>query len=153
MTFRACVNAIPALADAYQPGIRALRKDDRSRIVCANTDRLTGSVDVDAALAGDFPNAPRWDYVIGHKNGKTEEAIWVEVHSASSGHVRHVIRKAQWLRQWLSVNARSLLDMTRESDGFVWLSTGAVSIQRGSPQARALAMAKVSFPRKQLKLS
>jgi hypothetical protein len=147
------VKAIPALADAYRSGVPALRQADRSRIVCANTRRLKGSVDVDAALVDALPNDPRWDYGIGHYNGRTEEAVWVEVHPASSDHVSHVTRKAQWLRQWLTQNAAPLLGMTREADGYVWLSAGTVSIQRGSRQARALAMAGVSFPRRRLELS
>lgn len=152
MTFRAAVRAIPALVDAYRSGIQALSRADRDRIVCSNTRRLRGSVDIDAALVEALPNDPRWDYGIGHYNGKTEEAIWVEVHPASSNHVSRVIQKAKWLRAWLGENAAALLGITRDGDGYVWLSSGTVSIQRGSRQAKKLAMAGVSFPRRRLEL-
>ena len=153
MSFRNEVRAVPSLAAAFRDGLQALRAVDRGRVVCANTRRLKGSVDIDAALVEALPNDPRWDYGIGHYNGRTEEAVWVEVHPASSDHVSHVTRKAKWLRDWLRGNAGALLALTRDRDGYVWLSAGAVSIQRSSRQARELAMAGVSFPQKTLKLN
>ena len=152
MTFRACVQAVPQLANAYRAGLQALRAADRNHVVCANTRRLKGSVDIDSILVDALPNEPRWDYGIGHYNGRLGEAIWIEVHPASSDHVSHVTRKAKWLRAWLRDNAAHLLGMTREADGYVWLSAGAVSIQRGSRQARELALSGVSFPRQRLEL-
>jgi hypothetical protein len=107
---------------------------------------------MDEALAGACPNDPRWDYGIGHYNGRAEEAIWVEVHSASSHHVADVIRKAEWLRRWLKANAIQLFQMTRNEAGYVWLCSGSVSLQRSSRQARQLAQAGISFPRKRLTL-
>jgi len=153
MSFRNEVRAVPSLAAAFRDGLQALRAADRGRVVCANTRRLKGSVDIDAALVDALPNDPRWDYGIGHYNGRMEEVVWVEVHPASSDHISHVTRKAQWLRSWLRANARALLDLTRENDGYVWLSAGPVSIQRGSRQARELALAGVSFPRKRMELN
>ena len=153
MTFRRVVRSVPQLAGALQAGLQALRAADHSRVVCANPRRLRGSVDIDAALVHALPNEPRWDYGIGHYNGKTEEAIWIEVHPASSDHVSGVIRKTHWLRAWLRANAAALLALTRTSDGYIWLSAGSVSIQRGSRQARELAMAGVSFPRRRLELN
>jgi hypothetical protein len=152
MTFRETVQSVPQLAVAFREGLQALRRADHARVVCVRPRRLKGSVDIDTALREILPNDPRWDYGIGYYNGRTEEAIWIEVHPATSDHVSHVTRKAHWLRNWLSANARVLLDMTREYNGYVWLSAGAVSIQRGSRQARELALAGVSFPRKRLEL-
>jgi len=153
MSFRNAVQAVPALAGAYQTGLQALCAADRHRVVCARPRRLRGSVDVDSALTAAHPNDPRWDYAIGHYNGNAEEAIWVEVHPASSGHVSQVTGKARWLRAWLRRNALALLNMTRTNDGYVWLSSGGIAIQRGSRQARELASVGVSFPRRQLTLN
>jgi hypothetical protein len=153
MSFRDSVQAVPALADAYQQGLQAMEAGHRNRVVCARPRRLKGSVHIDKALEVALPNDPRWDYGIGHYNGQSEEAIWIEVHPASSDRVSRVTRKAHWLRNWLRQNGVLLLNMTRISDGFVWLSSGGVSIQRGSRQARELALAGVSFPRKRLDLN
>lgn len=152
MTFKKAVKKVPQLAGAYQEGLQALRKSDRDRIMCEDPRRLRGSVDVDGALKAALPNATRWDYGIGRYNGRQEESIWVEVHPASSTHVSDMIRKAQWLKAWLSENAGDLLDMTREQNGFVWLSAGPVALQRNSRQAREIALAGISFPQKHLHL-
>ena len=152
MSFREDVLAVPQLAEGYRPGLQALREADRDRVRCSDTHRLRGSVDMDRALEEAHPEEPRWDYGIGHSKSKAEEAIWVEVHDANSQHVASVRRKALWLKDWLGKHAVRLLQITRDDDGYVWLSTGGVSIQRGSRQARELALAGVSFPRKRLVL-
>lgn len=153
MRFREAVLACSEFQDVYRDGLRALGGADRSRIDCARPRRLAGSVDVDKALARRQPNAPRWDYGIGVSAGSRDEAIWVEVHPANAREVGVVIEKAAWLRKWLGANARDLLTMTRDADGFIWLATRGVSIQRGSRQGRQLALAGVSFPRSRLRLS
>jgi hypothetical protein len=113
---------------------------------------LAGSINIDAALSHECPTAPRWDYGIGHRRGDGEEAVWVEVHRASAAHVGDIIRKKKWLEDWLSENALPLQALTRRTDGYVWLSTGGVDLQRSSRQARLLAQSGVSFPREHLVL-
>jgi hypothetical protein len=88
MNFRSAVQATPALAKALKNGLQALHPSDRKRIECKNPRALAGSVNVDAALKNDLPNAPRWDYGVGvciDKNG--DRVIWIEVHPASSYHI------------------------------------------------------------------
>lgn len=153
MTFEDAVVSIAPLANAYHPGLQALRERDRGRIKCSQPRRLKGSVNLDTALARVAPDDPRWDYGIGWTDIQSEVAIWIEVHSADSHHVSEVLRKAAWLKKWLKANSASLLEMTRREDGLVWLSTGTVSLQRGSRQARQLALAGVSFPKKTLDLT
>lgn len=152
MTFRAAVQEAAELAAHFRPGLQALTSAHAGRVVCAHPRKLTGSINIDAALQPAFPNAPRWDYGIGYVERHAEVAIWVEVHSANSTHVSEVIDKVKWLRKWLSDHAPALFKMTRRSDGFVWVATGPVALQRGSRQARQLAQAGVSFPRRNLKL-
>lgn len=152
MTFKAGVMAVPQLQYAYQPGLQALRERDRNQIQCSDTRHLAGSVDLDSALEATHPNDSRWDYGIGHRSGNKEKAIWLEVHPANSSHVSEVIRKAKWLKVWLGRNTPRLFAMTREENGYIWLATGSVSLQRGSRQARQLAMAGVAFPQPRLSL-
>lgn len=147
------VSAAPQLRGACKAGLQALRAHDRRRVRCANPRRLTGSIDLEATLAAGLPNDHLWDYGIGYRGARAETAVWVEVHPASSSHVTDAIKKAIWLKNWLRANAADLLSITRASDGYVWLATGGVSLQRGSQQAHQLAMAGVSFPRKTLQLS
>ena len=152
MTFKKAVRAVPKLEGAYRDGLDALLNYHQPRIVCDQKKRLKGSVNLDEALEVQNNNSLGWDYGIGHYNGRSEEAIWVEVHPASADHIAHVIRKVEWLRAWLAANATGLLEMTRETHGYVWLAAGGVAFQRGSPQARQLALAGVRFPEKRLQL-
>jgi hypothetical protein len=153
MRFEDAVASTVPLANAYRPGLQALREEDRGRINCSQPRRLKGSVNLDTALARIAPDDSRWDYGIGWTDSQSEVAIWIEVHSADSHHVSEVFRKAAWLKKWLKANSASLFGMTRREDGLVWLSTGPISLQRGSRQARQLALAGVSFPRKMLVLT
>ena len=147
------MDATQELSGAYRSGIGALEEADRNRIECFQTRRLRGSVNLEASLRDYYPNEPIWDYGVGWRmESKNECAIWIEVHPASSGHVGSVINKAKWLKIWLQNSAPALSRLTRGNDGYVWISSGRVLLQRTSRQARQLAAAGVSFPRERLML-
>ena len=81
MGFRKTVeNASPPVNGAYREGIRALEHRHRRHVTCGDPRRLSGSIDLDQALAREpeHASAPRWDYGIGYKpeNGP-EQAIWI----------------------------------------------------------------------------
>ena len=76
MSFEEAVRAAPAPVNrAYRNGKQALLGAYRSRVICTEPRRLTGSIDLDSALAGEpgHANAPRWDYGIGHLQGRAAE--------------------------------------------------------------------------------
>ena len=145
MTFREAVeDAPPPVNGAYREGIQALEHRHRGHVTCGDSRRLTGSIDLDKALARepDYANAPRWDYGVGYRprNGP-EQAVWVEVHSATTKEVSAVLRKLQWLRDWLSGDAEQLMRMTNataEDRRYVWIAGASVRIPGNSPQARRL---------------
>ena len=159
MSFEEAVRAAPALvAHAYRTGKQALAGAYRSRVICAEPRRLTGSIDLDSALAGESEHAsePRWDYGIGYKPRRSaERAIWVEIHPAHTRNVREVINKLNRLRAWLRIEAPQLASLT-VSDGrtrpYVWIATDRVHIPPNSPQARSLSKAGLGMPRKILQL-
>ena len=67
MTFKEAVEAAPRPVNrAYHPGKQAL-KGHRKHVVCADSRRLTGSIDLDSALAQEpgYADKPRWDYGLG----------------------------------------------------------------------------------------
>jgi hypothetical protein len=105
------------------------------------TRRITGSVDLDTALRNAFPQAARWDYGIGYSS-EEEKVFWIEVHPASSLHVNEVISKLQWLKQWLLTQATNLDNLPRQ---FIWIASGNVSLQPGSPQRKRLALNGLLF--------
>lgn len=159
MSFEEAVRAAPAPVDcACRSGLQALKRVDRSRITCADPRRLTGSIDLDSALAGvvGHSNAPRWDYGIGYRPNRSEErAVWVEVHPASTSNVREVTEKLRWLRTWLRSEAPRLNSLTTSAARapvFVWIATGGVRIPRNSPQARRLSATGLVGPHRVLHL-
>jgi hypothetical protein len=146
MGFKNAVCTTMELSNAYFLGIQALAKIDRKRVRCKDTRRLTGSVNLEKSLRGQYPGEPIWDYGIGWRVlRKSECAIWIEVHSADSNHVVDVINKVRWLKNWLLGKAPTLNALTHEK-GYVWIASGRVSLSRTSCQARQLAKEGISFP-------
>ena len=143
---------------ACESGKRALEKRHRKLVNCDEPQRITGSVNLDAALAKvpKYASQPRWDYGLGYlaKDGH-ERALWVEVHTATTREVSSVLRKLKWLKQWLDSSAdelRKLTDSADEKDRFVWIASNGVHISPNSKQARELSRSAIRKPRKTLNL-
>lgn len=116
-SFQASVQATPSIASAYKPGIQALLPADKKRL--ASVGNATGSVALDEALKNHCPNAHRWDYGIGLLAlGKLERVLWLEVHHAASGETNRVLKKLQWLKEWLRNEAPALNKLPAT---FIWL--------------------------------
>ncbi len=139
MSFRKAVELCPSLEHALQPGLSALRSTDRDHVLAEDTRRLTGSVDLDSTLKTALPNTPRWDYAIGyrHTTPKVEIVYWVEVHPASDGEIKVVLKKLAWLKQWLRESAPQLNALRRE---FIWVSSGKTSLSLSAPQQKQFAL-------------
>ena len=142
MTFREAVEATPNLSGAFCEGLHALRAQDKPHIEAENTRKLSGSVDLDAALRQVEPNANRWDFAIAyrHTNRKAEVIYWTELHTASDSEVEVVIKKALWLLGWLKADGKKLAAPAFESD-IVWVSSGATTFQLTGPQRKQMAQA------------
>lgn len=151
MTFLEAVAATPSVRDHYRGGLQALPAGDAARIQCAATRRLTGSINLDAALRQQQPNANRWDFGIGHRRNDAEVAIWVEVHPASSTSIATLLAKLEWLKDWLATEAQELRRLTQGD--YHWISTDAtIAITPNSRQAKQLAAVGLRGPTRMLKL-
>ena len=158
MSFKKAVQAEPPPVNgAYRIGKRALENRHRELVTCKDSRRLTGSIDLDSALARQpgYANAPRWDYGLGYRPAteRQEQAVWIEVHPATTGEVAAVLKKLQWLQDWLNDGAgclKRITDRTNSDIRFVWLASADVSILRNSPQARRLSQSAIRRPRKRL---
>ena len=149
MRFQDAVANTDDVRDSYRPGLQALLERDRNRLSCRNTRRISGSLNLDAAVGGLYRDQPRWDYGIGIKATETRDrAIWLEVHPADAHEVQIVIEKGAWLKNWLKNSAPDLMAMTQGDSPYIWVASGGVSFQQASPQARRLALAGISFPQK-----
>ncbi len=138
MTFQEAVQQTPHLAAAWRAGLQALRAEDRPHIQTEHPRRLRGSADVDAALRGSEPNANRWDFAIGnqHTNHADEFIYWVEIHTGSDNQISVVLRKLEWLKNWLRQDGHRLDRFNRD---FIWVSSGHTLFTQGSAQVRTLA--------------
>lgn len=121
-SFKVAVQATPAIALAYQPGIKALLPADKRRLVAV--EGATGSMALDEALKDRFPNDHRWDYGIGLPASTAEQVLWLEVHHAASGETDRVLKKLQWLKGWLRNEAHALDRMPAK---FIWLLSNVES--------------------------
>jgi hypothetical protein len=139
MKFKEAVGKVAGLEQALREGLRALRAQDRPHIDAEDTRRLRGSVDVDAALRKQHPNANRWDFAIGYEHVDRNEVVyWVEIHPASDAHINTVIAKAQWLLRWLKNGSNALANFERE---IIWVSSGNTSLTPSAPQRKRMAQA------------
>lgn len=130
LTFKEAVEATPDIATGYKAGLSAMGEYS-SRVSAADTTRLQGSVDIDSCTTSKYPNANRWDYALAYKG----EVFFVEVHSANTSEVRTVLRKLQWLRDWLNSHAPELNKMkAKSSNPFVWIQSKNFQIPKNTPQ-------------------
>ena len=160
MSFKRAVQAEPPPVNgAYRTGKQALEKRHRRLVDCKDPQRLTGSIDLDSALERQpgYANAARWDYGLGYRPAaeRREQAVWIEVHSATAKEVEAVLRKLRWLQDWLNAGAGRLKRMTDRANSdirFVWIARADVNIPRNSRQARQLSQSAIQKPRKRLSL-
>ena len=110
MTFKEALSQTPNLETAWQPGLQALRAEDKRHIKAEDTGQLCGSADVDTALLPKDPQANRWDFAIGyqHTNRKHEFIYWVETHTGSDDQIKVVLKKLEWLKTWLRRDGQHL---------------------------------------------
>lgn len=133
--FQNAVEQTSEISKAYCKGLQALKSNEARLLIPANTRNVDGSVDIDAAVKAIYPNASRWDYVIGY-SGKI---CFVEVHPAYTSEVQIIRSKFTWLKQWVKEKAPLLDGMPKISPTYIWIQSGKGGILPGSRQAKELA--------------
>ena len=131
MSFQTAINDTSLLKDHLKNGLRALGSNS-SKVQPTDTSKCEGSVDIDSAVKSTYPNDSRWDYAVGY-NGKT---YFIEVHSAKTDEVKSVLKKLQWLKDFLTKDAP---DFDKERKSFHWVASSGNHILPNSSQARQLA--------------
>jgi hypothetical protein len=141
--FRSAVEEVDALRDAWRPGLRALRGAHRT-LLDATEASLTGSIDLDTALARQLPNDSRWDYGVGlEQSDASERVVWMEVHPAHTSNVLEVLRKLTWLKSWLRSNAGALDALPAR---FVWIASRGNHVRPVGREARLLSSSGIVGP-------
>jgi len=131
----------------FRRGLQALKPADARKITTRSTRTIAGSTDIDACLAGEFPNAPRWDYAVGFTKDSREKAFFVEVHPAASTNVKEIKQKLLWVTAWLKDKPLNNLEKS-----FHWVASGSVRIPRHAKQFKEAASLGLGGPAKTLVL-
>jgi hypothetical protein len=120
-----------------KPGLRAIKRGEgHGQIVAEDQGQLLGSADIDNDCRHAYPNANRWDYVIGYRRGRKPVAYFVEVHSAETSEVSKMGKKLRWLRDYLlQAPQKKLAALDSE---YHWVASGRNRIPQHVPQFRVL---------------
>ena len=137
--FRTAVKNTSHVSNAYCVGLQAFKKSDRQKINLGNTSLCEGSVDIDTTVTRLYPQANRWDYCLSYKG----EAFFVEVHSANTGEVSTVLRKLQWLKDWLHAHAPSINALKAKPNAYYWIQSDSFHIPATSSQYRQAVQANL----------
>lgn len=133
--FMQAVEATPEIAAAYKSGLQALSHADAAKIAVRNTRKIDGSVDIDSTVKSLYPQANRWDYAIGYDS----KVCFVEVHPAYTSEIDTVVKKLNWLKEWLKGKASKLDALPKMNPAFVWVQSGKCAILPTSKQAKRLS--------------
>jgi hypothetical protein len=140
VTFKRAVTQTPNLGTAWQPGLQALRAEDKPHIKVEDPreEHLRGSADIDTALQPHEPQANRWDFAVGyqHTNRRNEVIYWIETHTGSDNQIKVVLKKLAWLQTWMRRDGKQLANFERD---IVWVSSGHTLFTKGSKQVKELA--------------
>jgi hypothetical protein len=136
ITFRKAVEGTPDVATGYKAGLIALGAYS-AKVSVSNTKLLQGSIDIDMLTTARYPNDNRWDYAFAY-NG---EVFFIEVHSANSSQVSIVLKKLQWLKDWLHHKAPEINKIKAKDAPFYWIQSKGFAIPKNSPQYRAAQIA------------
>lgn len=131
--FVAAICRCDEIRDALKPGLTALGNYSVA-IRAADTKLIDGSVDIDKAVKRKRPSEPRWDFAVGYSN----EASFIEVHPADTKNIDEMLKKVNWLKNWLSNTAPELKSL-HKSGIYYWIPSGRVKILRTSNQFRKIA--------------
>lgn len=127
-TFEEVVRQTPDISTCYKKGLSALGKYS-NRIQVKHKTKLEGSVDIDSCATAKYPNDSRWDYALSYKG----ETFFVEVHSANTAEVKAMLKKLQWLKDWLNFKA-PLMNKSKARVCFFWVQSKDFQIPKSTPQ-------------------
>ena len=136
------VKGIAGLDKHFKEGLGAVKGAYRARITAKEPRLFNGSLDIDKAKAQAEPTANRWDYAIEY-NG---EVFFVEIHPGSTSDVSIILKKLEWLKQWLKNEAKAI-DMlkTKRATPYFWIHTGGCKILQRSITSKQLAQRGITI--------
>ncbi len=128
------IEQTPDVKGHYCKGLQAL-EDDSSKIIVPQPRLIGGSLNIDKAVKGLYPDEARWDYALEY-DGAT---YFVEVHPAFTGEVDKMKKKLAWLQNWLKTKAPEIDKLKSSRHPYAWVYTGTFAIMKTSKQYKQLA--------------
>lgn len=136
------VKGIAGLDKCFKEGLGAVKGAYRGRITAKEPRLFNGSLDIDKAKAQAEPTANRWDYAIEY-NG---EVFFVEIHPGSTSDIPIILKKQEWLKQWLKNEAKAIdILKTKRATPYFWIHTGGCKILQGSITSKQLAQRGITI--------
>lgn len=130
--FKTAVEKTPDIAHCYQTGLKGLSGNSH-KIELLETTSCSGSIDIDSCTTAKYPQSNRWDYALCYK----KEVFFVEVHGAKTDEVGTVLKKLQWLKDWLNSDAPEIYKLKANTQTpFVWIQSNGFHILPNSKQYR-----------------
>lgn len=124
-TFKQAVLSTIEVQHCYCEGKQAIKNEEREKVELTDPRQCGGSLFIDQCLVDQkmYPGENRWDYAIDYKR----EVFFFEVHTASSGEVSTVLRKLQWLKDWLNQKAPEINSLKSKS-AYFWVQSNGYHI-------------------------
>ena len=136
-TFKKAIEETSEIQHSYCAGKMAILNKERNKVELNEARKCGGSLFLDQCLIdqGLYPNDNRWDYAIDY-NG---EVFFFEVHTACSSQVSIVLKKLEWLKDWLRNKAPEInaLKATTKTP-FYWVQSNGYHILPNSSHKRAV---------------
>jgi hypothetical protein len=140
MSFVDAIRNTSEISECLRAGLQALGSNS-TKIRVVSTNNLKGSVDIDSCVKYVYPTDHRWDYIFGYE----DHVYYVEIHPGSTGEVKVIIKKLNWLKQWRKHSATNLENIQHRST-YHWVSSGKIAITKNSKYSRILAQNGISGP-------
>ena len=86
-----------------------------------------------------YPRGNRWDYALEYE----AEVYFIEVHSAYTSEVSTVLKKLQWLKDWLQKQAPEIIKLRAKKQPYYWIQSGKFGILPHASQYRKAAQASI----------
>lgn len=137
--FQLAVEKNEYVRNGFCSGLQAIKESDRGKVEVADTKKLQGSLDIDSQVKALYPEEPRWDYAVSYN----DRICFFEVHSAETSEVAKVIRKLDWLKQWLKSHAPEIDRLPKAEHPYVWVQSGRYAISPLSSEKRKLAVSGI----------
>ncbi len=133
--FKTAVESTPDIVNCYRKGLQALGTHSK-KIALANPLLCDGSIDIDGCTTRLYPEDSRWDYACAYRG----KVYFIEVHTASTSEVSKVLKKLQWLKDWLHQRAPLVNELKADSP-YYWIQSNGSALLKTSPQFRRIKQA------------